>query len=100
MLSFSAAIASPIIGGLLMPFGAAAVIGIPFVMAYADRDAIWVTSALTLLIGVGALVPPTALSGLFAAQVLKLENYTDLLKKCALPAVLALAAGVAVLILI
>jgi TRAP-type C4-dicarboxylate transport system permease large subunit len=100
LLSFSAAIASPIIGGLLMPFGAAGVLGIPLVMAFANRDAIWVTSALTLLLCVGALLPPTAVSGLFAGQVLKVEKYTDLLKKCALPAVLALAAGVAVLLFI
>ena len=100
MLAVSAAIASPIIGGLLMPFGAAAVLGVPLVMAYANRDAIWITSALTLLLGVGAMLPPTAVSGMFAAQVLKVEKYTDLLKKCALPSGLALAAGVAVLLFI
>ena len=100
LLSISAAVASPIIGGLLMPFGAAAVLGVPLVMAYSNRDAIWITSALTLLLGVGALLPPTAVSGMFAAQVLKVEKYTDLLKKCALPAGLALASGVAVLLFI
>ena len=45
-------------------------------------------------------MPPTAVSGLFAAQVLKVEKYTDILKKCALPALLSLAAGVAVLVYI
>ncbi len=100
LLYLSIAIASPVIGGLLMPFGAAGVLGIPLVMAFSNRDAIWVTSALTLLLGVGALLPPTAVSGLFAAQVLKVEKYTDILKKCALPAILSLAAGVAVLVCI
>jgi len=100
MLVFSTAIASPIIGGLLMPFGAAGVLGIPLVMAFANRDAIWITSALTLLMGVGALIPPTAVSGLFAAQVLKVEKYTNILKKCLLPAILSLAAGIAVLLFI
>lgn len=100
LLYLSIAIASPVIGGLLMPFGAAGVLGIPLVMAFSNRDAIWITSALTLLLGVGALLPPTAVSGLFAAQVLKVEKYTDILKKCALPALLSLAAGVAVLVYI
>jgi gluconate:H+ symporter, GntP family len=100
MLIFSTAIASPIIGGLLMPFGAAGVLGIPLVMAFANRDAIWITSALTLLMGVGALIPPTAVSGLFAAQVLKVEKYTNILKKCLLPAILSLVAGIAVLLFI
>jgi hypothetical protein len=100
LLSISAAIASPIIAGLLMPFGAAGVLGIPLVMAFANKDAIWVTSALTLMLGVGALLPPTAVSGLFAAQVLKVEKYTDIMKKCALPAILSLAVSVAVLLII
>jgi hypothetical protein len=100
LLYLSIAVAAPVIGGLLMPFGAAGVLGIPLVMAFSNQDAIWVTSALTLLLGVGALLPPTAVSGLFAAQVLKVEKYTDILKKCALPALLSLAAGVGVLVYI
>lgn len=100
LLYAAIALISPLIGGLLMPFGAAGVLGIPLVMAFSNQDAIWVTSALTLLLGVGALVPPTAVSGLFAAQVLKIERYTDILKKCALPAILSIAASMAVLIFI
>jgi len=100
LLYLSIAIASPIIGGLLMPFGAAGVLGIPLVMAFSNQDAIWITSALTLMIGVGALLPPTAVSGMFSAQVLKVDKYTDILKKCALPAVLSLAASVAVLVFV
>ena len=98
LLYLSIAIASPVISGLLMPFGAAGVLGIPLVMAFANQDAIWITSALTLLLGVGALLPPTAVSGLFAAQALGVEKYTDILKKCAVPAVLTLITGVAVLV--
>lgn len=100
LLYISIALVNPIIGGLLMPFGAAGVLGIPLVMAFSNRDAIWVTSALTLLMAVGALLPPTAVSGLFAAQVLMVEKYGDILKKCMLPALLCIAAGVAVLIFI
>ena len=98
LLYLSIAIASPVISGLLMPFGAAGVLGIPLVMAFANQDAIWITSALTLLLGVGALLPPTAVSGLFAAQALGVEKYTDILKKCAVPAILTLITGVAVLV--
>lgn len=100
LLYAAIAVISPVVGGLLMPFGAAGVLGIPLVMAFSNQDAIWITSALTLLLGVGALLPPTAVSGLFAAQVLKVEKYSDILKKCALPAVLSLIAGTAVLMFI
>ena len=100
LLYLSIAVTSPIIGGLLMPFGAAAVLGVPLVMAFANLDAIWVTSALTLMLGVGSLFPPTAVSGLFAAQALKVEKYADLMKKCAVPAALCLMLSVAVLVYI
>lgn len=100
LLYASIALISPIVGGLLMPFGAAGVLGIPLVMAFSNQDAIWITSALTLLLGVGALMPPTAVSGLFAAQVLKVDKYSDIMKKCALPAALSLILGTAVLIFI
>lgn len=99
-LYLSIAIVSPIVGGLLMPFGAAGVLGIPLVMAFSNQDAIWITSALTLLLGVGALLPPTAVSGLFAAQILKVDKYAEILKKCALPALLSIIAGTAVLVYI
>lgn len=100
LLYIAIAVLSPIVGGLLMPFGAAGVLGIPLVMAFSDRDAIWITSALTLLLGVGALLPPTAVSGLFASQALKVQKYGDVLRICALPALLTLAVGIAVLIFI
>jgi len=97
-LYLSIAVASPVIAGLLMPFGAAGVLGVPLAMAFLDLDAIWVTSALSLLLGVGALLPPTAVSGLFAAQSVGVEKYSDILKKCAVPAVLCLIVGVTVLL--
>lgn len=100
LLYAAIAVISPVVGGLLMPFGAAGVLGIPLVMAFSNQDAIWITSALTLLLGIGALLPPTAVSGLFAAQVLKVDKYSDILKRCVLPAVLSLIAGTAVLMFI
>jgi TRAP-type C4-dicarboxylate transport system, large permease component len=92
------AIANPAIGGLLMPFGAAGVLGIPLVMAFQAHNTIWITSALTLLMGVGALLPPTAVSGLFSAQVvLKNDSYLPVIKKSWLPILLTVVVGVAAL---
>ncbi|HHR84917.1 MAG TPA: hypothetical protein ENL23_01050, partial [Candidatus Acetothermia bacterium] len=36
----------------------------------------------------GDLMPPTALAGLFAAKVVKQDNYTKVLRQCLLPALL------------
>lgn len=99
LLYLSITLVTPLVGGLLMPFGAAGVLGIPLIMAFTNKNAIWVTSALTLLMSVGALLPPTSVSGLFAAKVLQLDEQSAMLKKCALPAILSLILGAAVLVL-
>jgi len=45
-----------------------------------------VGSALSLLAGLGDLMPPTALAGIFAAQVVGEENYFKVLRYCLIPA--------------
>lgn len=98
MLYVSIAVVSPIVAGLLMPFGAAGVLGIPLIMAFTNKNAIWVTSALTLIMCVGALLPPTSVSGLFAARAVGIENQGKMLKKCIIPAILSLVLSVAVMV--
>lgn len=98
LLYLSIAVVSPIVAGLLMPFGAAGVLGIPLIMAFTDKNAIWVTSALTLIMCVGALLPPTSVSGQFAANVVGLEDQSKMLKKCILPAILSLLLSVFVMV--
>ena len=67
-------------------------------MAFTDKNAIWVTSALTLIMCVGALLPPTSVSGQFAANVVGLEDQSKMLKKCILPAILSLLLSVFVMV--
>ncbi len=98
LLYLSIAVVAPIVGGLLMPFGCAGVLGIPLIMAFTNKNAIWVTSALTLIMCVGALLPPTSVSAQFAARAVGLENQGKMLKKCVLPAVLSLILSVVVMV--
>jgi hypothetical protein len=42
-------------------------------------------AALSLLAGVGDMVPPTALAGIFAAQVVDEPKYTRILKRSIIP---------------
>ncbi len=44
-----------------------------------------VVAALSLLAGVGDMVPPTALAGIFAAQVVDEPKYTRILRRSAIP---------------
>ena len=72
--------------GAVSAFGAASVLGVPFLLALLGRNEIMVGSALSLLAGLGDLMPPTALAGIFAAQVVGEENYFKVLRHCVIPA--------------
>lgn len=80
--------------GAVSSFGSASVLGVPFILALLGRNEIVVASALSLIAGIGDLVPPTALAGMFAAQVVGEDDYVKVLKKCAVPAGVILAFGI------
>ena len=61
--------------GAVSSYGAASVLGVPFLLAFLGQNDIMVCSALALLAGLGDMVPPTALAGIFAAHVVGEKNY-------------------------
>ncbi|MCC5876903.1 MAG: TRAP transporter large permease, partial [Candidatus Sumerlaeia bacterium] len=91
----------PIIGlsmplfGAVSSFGAASVLGVPFVLALPTGSEVIVmnTASITLIVALGDLMPPTALAGLFAAQVVGEKNYLNILKHCIVPAIVTVIVG-------
>ena len=85
--------------GAVSSYGAASVLGVPLVLALPTSSQIIVinTAALTLVIALGDLMPPTALAGLFAAQVVGEDRYLRVLRWCIVP---GLAAAVVALLCI
>lgn len=79
--------------GAVSSFGSASILGVPFVLSFTGRNLIVVAAALSLIAGLGDLMPPTALAGLFAAQVVKQKNYIKILRYCFVPALLIIGAG-------
>lgn len=71
--------------GAVSAYGSASVLGVPFLLSWLAKNEIIVASALSLVASVGDMMPPTALAGIFAAQVVGMEKYTPVLKKCLLP---------------
>lgn len=71
--------------GAVSSFGSASVLGVPFLLSFLAKDEIIVASALSLVASLGDMMPPTALAGIFAAQVVGMEKYTPVLKKCLIP---------------
>ncbi len=79
-------ITAPLACGPLVPFGASAVLGPPFVLAFTDKNAIIVSSAVSMFLSLGCLTPPTALSGLLGARIVGVENqYGKVFKACLVP---------------
>ena len=85
--------------GAVSAYGSATVLGVPFLLALLGKNEIVVGSALSLIAGLGDLMPPTALAGLFAAQVVKEENYMKVLKVCIVPGLVTAAWGISVILL-
>jgi TRAP-type C4-dicarboxylate transport system permease large subunit len=85
LLYLSIGVSMPVFGAV-SAYGSASILGVPFVLALLGSNEILVASALSLIAAMGDLMPPTALAGLFAAQVVKQPNYFKVMKHCLAPA--------------
>jgi GntP family gluconate:H+ symporter len=84
--------------GSVSAFGSASVLGVPFVLALSGSgNVIMLTIGVTLLVCLGDLVPPTALAGILASQVVGERNYLKVLKNCLFPAMLTIAFGLLII---
>ncbi len=85
LLYLSIGVSMPLFGAV-SAYGSASILGVPFVLAFLGSNEILVASALSMTASMGDLMPPTALAGLFAAQVVEQPNYMKVLKHCLAPA--------------
>lgn len=76
--------------GAVSSFGSASVLGVPFLLSFLDRKEIIVAAALSLIASLGDMMPPTALAGIFAAQVVGMKKYAPVLKKCLIPCLIVI----------
>ncbi len=93
----SIAVSMPLFGAV-SAFGSASVLGVPFLLALLGLPEIWVAAGLSMMAALGDLMPPTALSGIFAAQVVGEDNYFRVLRHCLLPALLMALWGLALIV--
>jgi len=85
--------------GAVSAYGSASILGVPFILALINKNAIVTSAALSAIAGLGDLMPPTALAGIFAAQVVGESNYFKVLRYCLIPATWVLAMGIGMLLL-
>jgi len=98
LLYLGIAISMPLFGAV-SAFGSASILGVPFILALISKNAIITASALSAIAGLGDLMPPTALAGIFAAHVVGEKNYFKVLRYCLIPAAFELAMGIGVLLM-
>jgi len=98
LLYLGISISMPLFGAV-SAYGSASILGVPFILALINKNAIVTSAALSAVAGLGDLMPPTALAGIFAAQVVGEKNYFKVLRHCLIPAFLVLAMGIGVLLL-
>jgi len=80
--------------GAVSSFGSASVLGVPFLLALLGSNQIVTASALSLIASLGDLMPPTALAGIFAANIVGEKNYFKVLKKCIVPSLILIVYAV------
>ena len=82
--------------GAVSSYGAASVIGVPFLLVIIQNTAcsdIVVAAVLAFTCCLGDLMPPTALAGNYAAQIVDLK-YPKVLKNCVIPFLVCIAVAV------
>lgn len=97
LLYTSIALVLPLFGGI-SAFGASSILGVPLILALISKNAIFTSTALSTIIGLGDLIPPAALAGRFAGKVVEEKNFVRILKYCLVPALFVLAMGMIVLL--
>jgi len=90
MLYAAIAITIPLFGAV-SAFGAASVLGVPFLLALLGKDQIMTAAALSLIASLGDFMPPTALSAIFAAQIVGVDKYSRVLKLLIVPSLVIIA---------
>jgi TRAP-type C4-dicarboxylate transport system permease large subunit len=79
--------------GAVSSYGAASVLGVPFLLALLSTgDQIVIAAALSFICSLGDLMPPTALAGNYAAQIVEVR-YNRVLRHCVIPFIVCVLFG-------
>jgi len=92
------AVSLPLFGGV-SAFGSASILGVPFLLALINKNALIVAAALSAIVGIGDLMPPAAMAARFSAQIVGDKGFFRVLRHCLIPALFVLAMGIGVLLL-
>jgi len=87
------AIMLPLFGGISV-FGAASVLGVPFILTMLSQNLIITAAGMSLIAAMGSFMPPVALTAVIAAQVVEEPDYLKIVKPLIVPSLVAIGVGV------
>ena len=87
------AVTLPLFGGISV-FGAASVLGVPFILTMLSQNLIITATGMSLIAAMGSFMPPVALTAVIAAQVVEEPNYLKIVKPLVFPSLVAIVIGV------
>ena len=93
LLLASIAVTLPLFGGISV-FGAASVLGVPFILTMLGQNLIITASGMSLIAAMGSFMPPVALTAVIAAQVVEEPDYLRIVKTLVIPSLVAIGIGV------
>jgi TRAP-type C4-dicarboxylate transport system permease large subunit len=88
----------PLLGGVLTHLGASVILGIPFTLAMLTQNVIAVVAGLSMLCVLAQVIPPSALGGYFAQELVKEPKYGTILKASLVPLIVCIVFSIIVLI--
>ena len=94
LLFVAIAIVMPAFGSA---YASASVVGIPFLFAFLGQNEIVIASALSLIAGLGDMMPPPLLLCVLGGQVVGEESHFRILKESLIPVLAAEACGIAMI---
>jgi TRAP-type C4-dicarboxylate transport system permease large subunit len=89
----------PLLGAFGTVFGATFILGYPFILALLPRNSIICAAALSLIASVADIMPPTALSGNLAANLVGEEKYRRIFVRALFPALSMIAVALLAILL-
>lgn len=91
-------ISLPLLGGVLTHLGAAVILGIPFTLALLTQNVIVVVAATSILCVLAQIIPPSAVGGYFAQDVVQEPRYGAILKYCLVPTLASIGFAIVALV--
>jgi TRAP-type C4-dicarboxylate transport system permease large subunit len=98
LLYLALGVSLPLLGGVLTHLGASVILGIPFTLAMLTQNVIAVVAGISMLCVLSQVIPPSALGGYFAQELVSEKKYSSILSASMVPLLVCVAFSLITLI--